>query len=120
MTHQTALEGQAMPDTQTHVIVGAGGAKAAEFIVSWLERGRVVAGMNVTMLFAVESYEQAIEAYLRGLERRARAGKPLAGIASVASFFVSRVDAKADARLSDDSPLRGKLGIANARAAYAR
>jgi transaldolase len=47
-------------------------------------------------------------------------GRPLAGIASVASFFVSRVDAKADARLSDDSPHRGKLGIANARAAYAR
>jgi transaldolase len=76
--------------------------------------------VNVTLLFAVERYEQTIEAYLRGLERRARAGQPLAGIASVASFFVSRVDAKADARLPADSLLRGSAGIANARVAYAR
>ena len=76
--------------------------------------------VNVTLLFAVERYEQTIEAYMSGLERRAEAGEPLAGIASVASFFVSRVDAKADARLSDDSRLRGELGIANARVAYER
>jgi transaldolase len=74
--------------------------------------------VNVTLLFAIERYAEVIEAYQRGLERRAGSGSPLAGITSVASFFVSRVDAKADARLSDDSPLRGKLGIANARAAY--
>ena len=76
--------------------------------------------VNVTLLFAVERYEQTIEAYLRGLERRTEEGKPLTGIASVASFFVSRVDAKADPRLSDDSRLRGQLGIANARVAYDR
>jgi transaldolase len=76
--------------------------------------------VNVTLLFAVERYEQTIEAYLRGLERRAHRGEPLAGIRSVASFFVSRVDAKADARLPTDSPLRGELGIANARVAYDR
>ena len=76
--------------------------------------------VNVTLLFAVERYEQTIEAYLRGLERRAENGERLAGIASVASFFVSRVDAKADPRLSDDSRLRGELGIANARVAYDR
>jgi transaldolase len=76
--------------------------------------------VNVTLLFAVERYEQVIEAYLRGLERRARAGGALAGISSVASFFVSRVDAKADPRLPDDSPLRGRLAIANARVAYGR
>jgi transaldolase len=75
--------------------------------------------VNVTLLFAVERYEQVIEAYLRGLERRARAGGSLAGVRSVASFFVSRVDAKADARLAGDS-LRGRLGIANARVAYGR
>ena len=74
--------------------------------------------VNVTLLFAVSRYEQVIEAYMRGLERRARAGDPLAGIHSVASFFVSRVDAKADARLPGDSRLRGRIGIANARAAY--
>jgi transaldolase len=76
--------------------------------------------VNITLLFAVERYEQVIEAYLRGLERRVRAGHALAGINSVASFFVSRVDAKADARLPDDSPLRGQLAIANARVAYGR
>ena len=76
--------------------------------------------VNVTLLFAVERYEQVIEAYLRGLERRREAGAPLARIRSVASFFVSRVDAKADARLPADSPLRGRVGIANARSAYAR
>jgi transaldolase len=74
--------------------------------------------VNVTLLFAVERHEQVIEAYLRGLERRARAGGPLDGIASVASFFVSRVDAKADARLPEGSPVRGRIGIANARVAY--
>jgi transaldolase len=74
--------------------------------------------VNVTLLFAVSRYEQVIEAYMRGLERRARANEPLTGIHSVASFFVSRVDAKADARLPSGSPLRGRIGIANARAAY--
>jgi transaldolase len=79
-----------------------------------------VAGVNVnvTLLFAVARYEQVIEAYLRGLERRVQAGRPLAAMRSVASFFVSRVDAKADARLPAESPLRGRVGIANAWAAF--
>jgi transaldolase len=76
--------------------------------------------VNVTLLFAVSRYAQVIEAYMRGLERRLEAGLPLTGIRSVASFFVSRVDAKADARLPARSPLRGTVGIANARAAYRR
>ena len=76
--------------------------------------------VNVTLLFGVERYEQAVEAYLAGLERRAEAGRPLEGIASVASFFVSRVDAKADAVLAGDSPVRGRVGIANAHRAYGR
>lgn len=76
--------------------------------------------VNVTLLFSVERYEQVIEAYLRGLERRAEAGQPLDGIASVASFFVSRIDAKVDPRLGDDSPLRGRVAIANAHLAYGR
>jgi transaldolase len=76
--------------------------------------------VNVTLLFSVERYEQVIEAYLRGLERRAGAGEPLGGISSVASFFVSRVDAKADPQLDAGSPLRGKVAIANAHVAYGR
>jgi transaldolase len=76
--------------------------------------------VNVTLLFSVERYEQVIEAYLRGLERRAGAGDPLGGISSVASFFVSRVDAKVDPQLDATSPLRGHVAIANGHLAYGR
>jgi transaldolase len=76
--------------------------------------------VNVTLLFSLERYEEVIEAYLRGLERRVAAGEPIAAISSVASFFVSRVDAKADAALPPDSPLRGRVAIANAHLAYGR
>jgi transaldolase len=74
--------------------------------------------VNVTLLFSVKRYEQVIDAYLAGLERRVNAGEPIGAIASVASFFVSRVDAKADGMLPSD--LRGRVAIANARRAYAR
>ena len=76
--------------------------------------------VNVTLLFALERYEQVIEAYLRGLERRVAAGEPIDDIASVASFFVSRVDSKADRELPAGSPLRGEIAIANAHRAYGR
>jgi hypothetical protein len=76
--------------------------------------------VNVTLLFSVERYEQVIEAYIRGLERRLATGQPLDSLASVASFFVSRVDAKADALLPADSDLRGRVAVANAQRAYAR
>lgn len=75
--------------------------------------------VNITLLFSVARYEQVIDAYLSGLERRLAAGYLVDAIASVASFFVSRVDAKADALLPDDSSLRGRVAIANARRAYA-
>jgi transaldolase len=76
--------------------------------------------VNVTLLFSVRRYEEIIEAYLRGLERRVRAGDPLEGISSVASFFVSRVDARVDGALAHESALRGRVAIANAKVAYAR
>ena len=76
--------------------------------------------VNVTLLFSVERYDQVLEAYLTGLERRAHAGEPVDGISSVASFFVSRVDAQADALLPPDSSLRGEVAIANAHRAYGR
>jgi transaldolase len=76
--------------------------------------------VNVTLLFSLGRYEQVIDAYLRGLERRLEAGRPLDGITSVASFFVSRIDAKADPLLPEDSPLRGRIAVANAHRAYAR
>src|SRR5215211_4973458 len=76
--------------------------------------------VNVTLLFALVRYEQVIDAYLSGLERRLAAGQRVNGIASVASFFVSRVDAKVDALLPAGSDLRGRVAIANARRAYGR
>jgi transaldolase len=76
--------------------------------------------VNVTLLFSLARYEQAIGAYLDGLDRRAAAGEPLSGVSSVASFFVSRVDAAVDPQLAPDSPLRGRIAIANAQRAYAR
>ena len=76
--------------------------------------------VNVTLLFSVERYEQVIDAYLRGLAARAGAGEPVDRVASVASFFLSRIDTKADALLGPGSPLRGELAIASARVAYQR
>jgi transaldolase len=76
--------------------------------------------INVTLLFSVARYEQVIDAYVTGLERRLTAAQPVDVVTSVASFFVSRVDAKADALLPADSDLRGRVAIANARRAYAR
>ncbi len=85
--------------------------------------------VNVTLLFAVEAYARVIESYLAGLEVRAATGAPLAHIASVASFFVSRVDTEIDRRLdalvsagtldaSAASALRGRAAVANAKLAY--
>ena len=76
--------------------------------------------VNVTLLFSIARYEQVIDAYVAGLERRVAAREPVDTIASVASFFVSRVDAKADALLPAGSELRGRVAIANAHRAYGR
>ncbi|MFT4299952.1 MAG: transaldolase [Aeromicrobium sp.] len=75
--------------------------------------------VNVTLIFALERYRGVMDAYLDGLERAAANGHDLAGIHSVASFFVSRVDTEVDRRLPADSPLRGTAALANARLAYA-
>jgi transaldolase len=76
--------------------------------------------VNVTLLFSVARYEQVIDAYIAGIERRVRTGDPVDSIASVASFFVSRVDTKIDALLREGSPLAGRVAIVNARRAYTR
>jgi transaldolase len=77
--------------------------------------------VNMTLLFAVERYREIAKAYIRGLQRRADAGEPVDRAASVASFFVSRVDTKVDAALEKlgREDLRGKAAVANARVAYA-
>jgi transaldolase len=76
--------------------------------------------VNITLLFSLARYEQVIDAYVTGLERRVAAGEAVDAIASVASFFVSRVDAKTDPLLPAGSDLRGRVAIANAHRAYAR
>lgn len=86
--------------------------------------------VNVTLLFARAAYEQAAEAYVSGLEARAARGGNLGGVASVASFFVSRIDTAIDAELErkmadaaetgrvELASLRGRAAIANAKLAY--
>jgi transaldolase/transaldolase/glucose-6-phosphate isomerase len=77
--------------------------------------------VNVTLLFAVDRYAEVIEAFLAGMEQRLERQLPLNGVASVASFFVSRVDGKIDPMLDQagkENPLRGKAAIANACMAY--
>jgi transaldolase len=86
--------------------------------------------VNITLLFAIEAHERVIEAYLAGLEDRVKTGKPIDGLASVASFFVSRVDTEIDKRLDALiakasqlekerlQMLKGRAAIANAKLAY--
>jgi transaldolase len=76
--------------------------------------------INVTLLFAVSRYEEIAEAYISGLEQRVARGEPVDRIASVASFFVSRVDTKVDAALEEKGrqDLQGKAAVANAKVAY--
>jgi transaldolase/glucose-6-phosphate isomerase len=89
--------------------------------------------INVTMIFSIENYEQVAEAFIKGLERRAAEGKPVDHIASVASFFVSRVDTAIDTDLEykarhAETPeekarlesLLGRAAVANAKLAYAK
>jgi transaldolase len=85
----------------------------------------IAAGMsiNVTLIFSLERYGEVMDAYLTGLEQARDAGRDLAGIRSVASFFVSRVDTEVDKRLEalgseDAKALRSKAAVANARLAY--
>lgn len=81
--------------------------------------------VNATLMFSLGDYEAVSDAYLRGLERLAAKGGDVSKVASVASFFVSRVDTAVNKKLAalDDEragALMGKIGIANAKMAYAR
>jgi len=92
----------------------------------------IAAGLNinVTLIFSLERYQQVIDAYLTGLEKRSAAGLPLDRISSVASFFISRIDTKVDGKLekllegksSDEAEkirsLQGKAGLASGKLAY--
>jgi transaldolase len=77
--------------------------------------------VNVTLLFSLQRHRAAAEAYIRGVRRLRDGGGDLSSVASVASFFVSRVDTEADRRLDElggHDQLKGKLAIANAKLAY--
>ncbi|MEK6408381.1 MAG: transaldolase [Acidobacteriota bacterium] len=89
--------------------------------------------INITLLFSLHAYDQTMEAYIRGLERRAAENKPVDNISSVASFFVSRIDSAVDKELerrisqsTDEEEktklqsLLGRIAIANAKIAYQR
>ena len=76
--------------------------------------------VNVTLLFSVRMYERFANAYIEGLDTRLSAGQDVSGVASVASFFVSRVDRVVDRVLPVGSPLHGLAAVANARDAYHR
>ena len=78
--------------------------------------------INVTLLFSVVAYEKVAQAHIRALKRRHAEGKSLSHVASVASFFVSRIDNAVDSWLEKNAPgrkeLQGKVAIANAKDAY--
>ncbi len=78
--------------------------------------------VNVTLIFSIQAYDTVAEAYLSGLEAYAEAGGDLSKVASVASFFVSRVDVAVDAELEKrgNTDLAGRIATANAKVAYAR
>jgi transaldolase len=82
-----------------------------------IARGRSI---NITLIFSLDRYRAVVEAYLRGLERLVAGGGDPKKVASVASFFVSRVDTETDSWLEElgKTKLQGKLGIANAKLAY--
>jgi transaldolase/transaldolase/glucose-6-phosphate isomerase len=81
--------------------------------------------INITLMFSLTHYDQVADAYLRGLEERLADGFDIDHVASVASFFVSRVDTAVDEKLDElnsdaAAALKGKIGIANAQMAYTR
>jgi transaldolase len=89
-------------------------------IEEMIARGRSI---NVTLIFSLQRYAEVVEAFQRGLERLVASGGDPGPVASVASFFVSRVDTEADKRLDElgaPDELKGKLAIANAKLAYQR
>ena len=101
------------PNTMIKVPATAAGVPAIETLTA------DGLNINVTLLFSVERYHQVMDAYQAGLDARVRAGQLIDRVASVASFFVSRVDTKVDDQLPDGSALRGRAAVANAADTFA-
>ena len=105
-----------------------GTAEGAPVVGEMLAQG---ININITLLFSIAAYERVAWAYVEALEKRAAAGQPIDRIASVASFFVSRVDTLVDKMLDEKiasdpgnaakyEALKGKIAVANAKLAYAK
>ena len=121
-TEGTVVEAQrlfaalARPNVMIKVPATPAGVPAIEALIS---EG---INVNVTLIFSQAQYEPVAEAYIRGLEKLAASGGEVSKVASVASFFVSRVDSAVNRALEElgETKLQGKIAIANAKAAYAR
>ncbi len=126
----TVLEAQRLwhaVDRPNLMVKVPGTAEGATAVRQLISQG---INVNITLLFAINAHARVIDAYIAGLEDRLRAGNPIDGVASVASFFVSRVDSEVDQRLEAIAAgkpeqereqilrLRGKAAIANAKLAY--
>ncbi len=120
-TVERALELNTAVD-RPNVMIKVPGTEAG--VVAFERLTEAGVNVNVTLLFSVNRYLSIAKAYINALERRLADAKPINEIASVASFFVSRVDTAVDAELAGISDadqahdLRGSIGIANARVAY--
>jgi transaldolase len=126
----TIAEGKRLWQTvdRPNVMIKVPGTESGAIAVRELLTAGV--NVNVTLLFSVEAHRRVIEAYLDALDARAAAGQPVDHMASVASFFVSRVDSEVDKRLdavaaqlpedrrAHAASLKGKAAIANAKMAY--
>jgi len=104
------------PNTMIKVPATQAGIPAIEVLI-----GEGI-NVNVTLIFGLDTYEAVAEAYLAGLEKRSSAGGDLSKVASVASFFISRIDSAVDTGLAElnNEALPGKIAIANAKMAFAR
>jgi transaldolase len=103
------------PNLMVKIPATAPGLAAVEDVVA---KGRSI---NITLIFSLQRYAEVAESYLRGIERLVAEGGDPSRVASVASFFVSRIDTEADRRLDEiggHDRLKGKLAIANAKLAY--
>lgn len=106
-------------DRENVMIKIPGTEEGLEAIRYCIEQG---ININVTLLFGIERYEAVTEAYITGLESRLNQGLPIANIASVASFFLSRIDVLVDPLLDEKGlgDLKGEVAIASAKTAYQR
>jgi transaldolase len=111
-----------MVDRPNLMIKIPGTAAGAPAIAATIDAG---INVNVTLLFSIEAYKTVALAFVTGLEKRAARGEAIDRIASVASFFVSRIDSKIDDKIDagtggdEAKVLKGRVAIANAKAAYA-